>query len=144
MAFRGHSDYSLDAKNRLTVPPRFRGAFSDGVVLAKGLEPCVEIWAPADFDAHTASFLAGLGPLSSERRKLNRFFAGGSFEAELDAAGRVTLNPALIAHAGIAREVVVAGVFDHVEVWARERWLAEQPDLTAEVAEVAEGLGHPS
>lgn len=144
MAFRGHFDYSLDAKNRLNVPPKFRGAFANGVVLAKALEPCVAIWAPADFEAFTDSFLANLNPLSQERRKLTRFFAGGSFDADLDAAGRVTLNPALLAHSGITREAVVVGVVDHLEVWARERWLADQQELSAEVVEIAESLGHPS
>ena len=144
MAFRGHFDYTLDAKNRLNVPPKFRAAFSDGVVLAKWLEPCVAIWTPAAFEGFTESFLPDLNPVSAERRKLTRYFAGNSFDAELDAAGRVTLNPALIAHAGIEKEVVVVGVLDHLEVWARDRWLADQGQLDAEVIEIAEGLGHPS
>ena len=44
MAFRGTFDYSLDAKNRLTIPAKFRTALADGVVLAKGIESCVELW----------------------------------------------------------------------------------------------------
>ena len=144
MEFRGNFDHSLDAKNRLNVPARFRAAFSDGVVLAKWLEPCVAIWTPEGFARFTASFLPDLNPLSSQRRKLTRYLAGNSFDVELDAAGRVTLNPALIAHAGIDREVVVAGVIDHLEVWARERWLAEQGELDAEILQIAESVGHPS
>jgi len=143
MAFRGHFDYSLDAKNRLNVPPKFRAAFSDGVVLAKGLDPCLWVWPPSAFEAFTAQVLGGLNPVSAERRKLTRYVAGSSFDAELDAAGRVTLNPALLEHAGIDREVVVVGVLDYLEVWARDRWLAGQDELSAEVAQIAEGLGHP-
>src|ERR671916_596070 len=101
MAFRGHFDYSLDAKNRLNVPPKFRAAFSDGVVLAKALEPCVGVWTPEGFEAFTSSFLANLNPVSAERRKLTRYFAGGSFDVELDASGRVVLNAPLLTHAGI-------------------------------------------
>src|SRR5918998_4794468 len=101
MAFRGHFDYSLDAKNRLNVPPKFRAAFSDGVVLAKALEPCVAIWTPDGFEAFTSSFLQNLNPVSAERRKLTRYFAGSSFDVELDAAGRVTMNAPLLTHAGI-------------------------------------------
>ena len=144
MAFRGSFDYSLDAKNRLNVPPKFRASFSGGVVLAKALEPCVAIWAPEAFEAFTESFLADLNPVSAERRKLTRYFAGSSFDAELDAAGRVTLNDALLAHARIDREVVVVGVLDHIEVWSRERWAADQGELNAEIVEIAESLGHPS
>ena len=144
LAFRGHFDYSLDAKNRLNVPPKFRAAFSNGVVLAKALEPCVAIWTPEAFERHTDAFLSGLNPLSAERRKLTRFFAGGSFDSELDAAGRVTLNPALLAHGGIKKEVVVVGVIDHLQVWDRDKWLSDQDELNAEIVEIAEGLGHPS
>ena len=144
MAFRGHFNYSLDAKNRLNVPPKFRAAFSDGVVLAKALEPCVAIWTPDGFERFTQSFLPDLNPVSAERRKLTRYFAANSFDAELDAAGRVTLNATLLEHAGIEREVVVAGVLDHLEVWPRERWVADQGELDAEVVQIAESLGHPS
>jgi MraZ protein len=144
MAFRGHFDYSLDAKNRLNVPAKFRAAFSSGVVLAKGLEPCVAVWAPDTFERWTESFLSNLNPVSPERRKLTRYFAGSSFDAELDSAGRVTLNQALIEHAGIQKEVVIVGNLDHLEIWDRDRWNDDQQALNAEVAGIAESLGHPS
>ncbi len=144
MAFRGSYDYSLDAKNRLTVPAKFRAAFSGGVVLVKWLEPCVAVWAPERFERFTESFLSELGPVSRERRKLTRYFAGSSFDTELDSAGRITLNPALLAHAGIEKEVVVVGSIDHLQVWDREKWLADQRELSAEIVEIAESLGHPS
>ena len=144
MAFRGQFDFSLDAKNRLNVPAKFRPAFSGGVVLAKALEPCVAIWAPDAFEAWTESFLAKLNPVSRERRSLTRYFAGNSWDAELDSAGRVTLAAPLLRHAGISKEVVVIGNLDHIEVWARERWQQAQETLDSEVVEIAESLGHPS
>ena len=144
MAFRGHFDYSLDAKNRLNVPPKFRAAFSDGMVLVRGLEPCVWLWPPAAFESFTKQVLAHLNPVSAERRMLTRFVAGQSFDGELDAAGRITVNPPLIEHAGIDKEVVVVGVLDYLEVWSRGRWLAGQDELSAEVEKIVEGLGHPA
>ena len=144
MAFRGHFDYSLDAKKRLNVPPKFRASFSGGLVLAKALEPCVAIWTPDGFEQWTESFLSRLGPLSPERRKLTRFFAGSSFDAELDSAGRVTLNQALLDHASISKELVVVGNLDHLEVWDRDKWIADQRELSDEIVEIAESLGHPS
>ena len=144
MAFRGHFDYSLDAKNRLNVPAKFRAAFSSGVVLAKGLEPCVAVWAPDTFERWTESFLSNLNPVSPERRKLTRYFAGSSFDVELDSAGRVTLNQALLQHAGIQKDVVIVGNLDHLEIWDRERWNEDQQALNAEVTGIAESLGHPS
>ena len=144
MAFRGHYDYSLDAKNRLNVPPKFRAAFSEGVVLVEALEPCVALYTPAAFDAFTDQVLAGRNPLSPEFRKLSRRFVGRTFDTELDAAGRVTLNSRLIEYAGIEKEVVVVGTLDHLEVWERAAWHADQESLNDEVQRIAEGLGDPS
>jgi MraZ protein len=56
----------------------------------------------------------------------------------------VTLPPPLLAHAEIEKEVVVVGVGDHLEVWARQRWQEEQEALDAEIGEVTERLGNPS
>jgi MraZ protein len=144
VAFRGQYDYSLDAKNRLNIPPKFRAAFSDGLVLAKWLEPCITIWTSEGFDALTDTYVADLHPLSEERRKLVRYFTHNSFDAELDSAGRVTLNTRLIEHAEIDRSVVVAGNFDHVEIWDRDRWEADQAGLGPQITELASRLGHAS
>jgi MraZ protein len=144
VAFRGQYDYALDAKNRLNVPPKFRPAFSGGLVLAKWFDPCVTIWTPEGFDQATESYLAGIHPAREDRRRVTRYFTHNSFDAELDSAGRVTLNQRLIDHAGLQREVIVAGSLDHVEVWDRERWEADQEDLGAEVAEIAERFGNAS
>jgi MraZ protein len=144
LAFRGHFEHTLDAKNRLSIPTRFRTAFSSGTVLAKTPEPCVAIWTPETNEAIIERALSGLNPMGAEYRKAQRFFQGNSFEVDLDASGRVTLPGALITHAGIEKDVVVVGVGDHLEVWARQRWQEEQEALDAEIGEVTERLGNPS
>ena len=68
MAFRGTFDYSLDAKNRLTIPAKFRASLSEGVVLAKGIERCVQVWTPSGFEAYTAQRAAGRAPAVRPRR----------------------------------------------------------------------------
>jgi MraZ protein len=144
LAFRGQFDYSLDAKNRVAVPPKFRPAFADGIVLSKWLEPAVSIWVPDEFERWSDSFLSRLNPVGSEHRKLTRFFAGGSFDLTLDSAGRITLNQQLMQYAGISKEVVIVGQLNHLEIWDRDAWNADQESLPNEIAEIAESLGHPS
>ncbi|HEY1360537.1 MAG TPA: division/cell wall cluster transcriptional repressor MraZ [Thermoleophilaceae bacterium] len=144
MAFRGHYEHSLDAKNRLSIPARFRAAFSSGVVLAKDPEPCVAIWPTETHESIIQRALGGLNPMGSQHRKLSRFFQANSWDLDLDATGRVTLPPPLLGHAGVGKEVVVAGVGDHLEVWDRERWNAQQESLDSEIEEVTERLGDPS
>ena len=144
MAFRGHFEYQLDAKNRLTIPAKFRASFSDGLVLARWLDPCVAIFTPDGFESFLDSFLGEIHPLSEKRRKLTRFFSGGSFDVELDSAGRVTLNSQLLEHGEISKDVVVIGNVDHIEVWDRASYASDQTDLPGEVARIAESLGDPS
>jgi MraZ protein len=144
LAFRGHFQHSLDAKNRLSIPARFRATFSSGVVLAQDPETCVAIWPPEKHESIIERALAGQNPMGSSYRRIQRFFQGNSFDVELDSAGRVTLPGSLIKHATIDREVTVVGVGDHLEVWDSERWASQQKDLDAQIEEVTEQLGDPS
>jgi MraZ protein len=143
MAFRGTFDHSLDAKNRLTIPAKFRAALSDGVVLAKGIERCVQVWTPKAFDAYVGEALRGLNPLSEQARKLNRFFAANSLDTELDSAGRVMVPGFLLEHADLRKDVVVTGAGDCLEVWDRGAWADYNKALSDELPDIAAGFGHP-
>ncbi len=144
MAFRGTFEFTLDAKNRLTVPSKFRAAFADGAVLACGLENCGALWRPADFERYTAEARAGMHTLSPEYRQLTRFFSNNAWDVDLDGAGRVILTSTLIEWARLGKEVVVAGSDDCLEIWDRDRHremnaqtLSELPDLTARFGHTA-------
>jgi MraZ protein len=144
LAFRGAFDYTLDAKNRLTVPAKFRAALSEGMVLAKSVDPCVAVWRAEDYERFIAETLQDVNPLSPKRRQLERYLSANSFDAELDGAGRVGIPTKLAEHAGLGKEVVVTGVGRFFEVWDRERWLAYDTTLTAEIPDIAASLGHPA
>lgn len=142
MAFRGHYEHSLDSKDRLTVPARFRAALAGGVVLSAGLDPCVVAFPPESFDRFSESFLAPLNPLGAQGRKLHRFFHGNSFEDRLDSAGRVRIPKHLLDHAGLGGACVVVGIADHFEVWDAGRWAEQEAEMAATVAEAAENLAN--
>jgi MraZ protein len=145
MAFRGHFEQTLDAKNRLNVPAKLRSAFADGIVLMKSHDaPCVAIFTSEGFDSFSDKFLPRLNPMSAQYQKLTRYLAGSSFDMHLDAGGRVTINAVLLAHAGISRDVVLIGAHDRLELWSRERWEKQAEGLPAEIAEIAQDLDHPS
>jgi transcriptional regulator MraZ len=144
MAFRGHYEHSLDAKHRLSIPAKFRAAFSSGVVLAKDADACISVWTAATHESTVERALAGKNPFSPEYKQLQRYFQGNAFDLELDSAGRVTLPAPLLAHAGIEKDVVVTGVGRNLEIWSRERWDEQQQALEQRIGEVTEALGHPS
>ncbi len=146
MAFRGTFDHTLDAKNRLTVPARYRATLAEGVVMAMpvDLEPCVGVWRPEQYERYTERALAELPPLSPRLAELERFFYGSSQDTELDAAGRIMLPVFLAEHAGLTKEVVVVGAGDRLELWDKDRWNEHRPTLLGGVAEITARVDDPS
>jgi MraZ protein len=136
--FRGTFDHTLDAKNRLTVPARYRAALAEGVVLAMpvDLKPCVGVWHPEEYERYSRRALAELPPLSPRRTELERFFYGSSQDADLDAAGRIMVPGFLGEHAKLHKEVVVVGAGDRLELWSRDAWDDHRPALLSGVAEI--------
>ena len=138
----GSYDHTIDDKNRLTLPAKFREAFTDGVVITRGLDGCLYAYRRADWDRLVESRLAPLDPLSPETRRLERFFYSGAAEAELDKQGRVMLPAPLIDHAKLGKEVVVAGVNDRLEIWDRAAWRRELAEVEGSAEDVAERLAN--
>jgi MraZ protein len=134
----GEFEHTIDDKNRLTLPAKFRQALSGGLVITRGMDGCLYCYPQADWERLVESRLAGLDPFSREGRMMNRFFFAGASEAEPDKQGRVML-PATLAK-DLGREVVVAGVRDHLEIWNREAWRDHVKVMEGSAEDVAERL----
>ena len=148
MTFRGTFEHALDAKHRLTIPAKFRGALSSGVVLAPshevevGAARTVAIWTPEAYDAFTSSSLAGLNPFSPKARELKRFFFNASFDTELDAANRVMIPTPLLDYADLQKEVVVTGSGECLEIWDRARYAHNFQEVLTRIPDLAASLGN--
>ena len=136
----GEYEHTIDDKNRLTLPARFRGAFAEGIVVTRGMDGCLYGYASSDWQQVVDSRLASLHPLSKEGRRMQRFFFAGASEGSLDKQGRVGLPAALLQHARLGRDVVVAGVNDHLEIWDRAAWQRELAEVEGSAEDVAERL----
>jgi transcriptional regulator MraZ len=136
----GSYDHTIDDKNRLTLPAKFREAFAGGVFVTRGLDGCLFAYRREDWGRLVESRLATLDPLSPETRRLERFFYAGASESELDKQGRVMIPAQLIEHARLGREVVVAGVNDRLEIWDRAAWRKELAEVEGSAEDVAERL----
>ena len=136
----GAHEHTIDDKNRLTLPAKFRQAFGDGIVVTRGLDGCLYAFRREDWDRLVESRLATLDPLSPEGRRLERFFYSGASETELDKQGRVMVPRELMEHAKLGREVVVAGVKDRLEIWDRAAWRRELAEVEGSAEDVAERL----
>jgi MraZ protein len=136
----GEYEHTIDEKNRLTLPAKFRHTFGDGVVLTRGLDGCVFAYRRADWARLLESRLASLDPLRAETRQLQRHFFAGAAEDTPDKQGRVTMPAHLAKHAKLGREVTVVGVHDHLEIWDRAAWRTELERVEGSAEDVAERL----
>ena len=140
MAFAGTYEHTLDAKNRLSVPTRFRSSLSGSIVLAQDSERCMTVWPKNEYDAETAAILAPLNAGGARYQKIKRFRNANSFDAELDGSGRVGLPGSLIGWAGLDREVTVIGAGDHLEIWDRAAWAGYNDGLADEIKQIQREL----
>ena len=140
----GEYEHTIDDKNRLTLPAKFRGAFEDGIVVTRGVDGCLNAYAPTEWNRLVDANLATLNPFSKEGRQMHRFFFSGAAEAVPDKQGRVSIPSALLEHAKLGRDVVVAGVNDHLEIWDRAAWQRELAEVEGSAEDVAERLAAQS
>lgn len=136
----GEFEHALDDKNRITLPAKFREAFADGVFVARGIDPCLAAYPREDWNRFVQDRLAGLSPFSREARQMSRLLFATAVETELDRQGRIVLPPPLLAHANLEREVVVAGVGDHLELWEPRMWRKELEEVGGSAELVADRL----
>jgi MraZ protein len=114
----GTHSYQLDPKGRLSLPTRFREAFADGAWVTIGQDGCLFAFPRVEWERRADE--VGASPLSDATgRAYARLFFGSSDELKLDGQGRLTLPGRLREAVGIAKDVVVLGVRDRVEIWDR-------------------------
>jgi MraZ protein len=136
----GEYEHTIDDKSRLTLPARFRPAFAQGIVVTRGLDGCLYAYTLETWSRVVESRLGTIDQLSQEGRRIHRHFFSGATETELDRQGRVMIPAALLQHAKLGREVVVAGVHDRLEIWDREAWRRELAEVEGSAENVAERL----
>ena len=135
----GEYEHTIDDKNRLTLPAKFRDAFSEGLVLTRGMDGCLYVYTRAEWD-RLAGTIRGLDPLSPDARTLKRFFFSSASEDAPDKQGRISVPAPLAESARLGREVVVAGVYDHLEIWNRAAWRKQLKLVEGSAEDVAQRL----
>ena len=127
----------MDEKGRLILPAKFRDELSGGVVLTRGLEPCVFVFSAREFDNVQEKIRQA--PLTNKQaRDFMRMFLSGASDDVPDKQGRVTIPPMLRQYAGLGRDLVVIGAGNRAEIWAADAWntyLAANEEPFAQTAE---------
>lgn len=121
----GEFAHTLDDKGRLTVPAKFRGQLSAGLVITKGVDLCLWLF-PMNVWEDVSEKIRKLPLTDPGAREFRRQVFGTASDSMPDKQGRVILPPNLRSYAGIDGEAVIIGLHDHCEIWNPERWRERQ------------------
>ncbi|AZG43697.1 division/cell wall cluster transcriptional repressor MraZ [Gordonia insulae] len=111
----------LDDKGRLTLPAKFRDALAGGVMVTRGQDRSLSVYRAEEFDAIAERTMAA-SRNDPEARAFQRYFFASTDEQRPDGQGRITLSGEHRTYAGLSKECVVIGGFDHLEIWDAQAW----------------------
>ena len=141
--FIGEYAHNIDDKGRLAIPAKFRLSLKNGAVVTKGLDNCLFLYPKKEWQ-DIAGKIAALPFNKSNDRALARHFLAGAMEVDFDSQGRINLPEYLRSFAGLRKKVVVAGLYNRLEVWNESAWQTYRQATEKEsntIAEALEGVG---
>ena len=123
--FYGEFEHAIDRKGRLIIPAKFRQTLNEqhieSLFLTRGLDGCLFLFPESEWRQAESRFKQ-VSFTKAEGRKFNRLFFSGATEVKPDRLGRVLVPRSLKEFAQITDDVVVVGVSNRMEVWAKNRW----------------------
>ncbi len=138
--FIGEYKHTIDDKGRLAIPVKFRGDLAKGAVVTRGLDTSLFLFPKEEWDK-LAQKLASLPLGQSNSRAFARLMLAGAMDVTLDKQGRLVLPEYLREYAGMKKSIVIAGLFNRLELWDADTWDAYKQKTESEVGDIAEQLG---
>src|SRR3990167_7791863 len=117
----GEYKHNLDPKKRFAVPSKFRRELGNKVVITRGLDSCLFLFSVSEWNI-LAEKLSKLPIGKQDTRGFVRLLLSGASEVDLDQLGRVLVPDYLKNYAGLKKKIVVAGLFNRLEIWDEENW----------------------
>jgi MraZ protein len=135
----GQYNYNLDPKKRLTIPTKFRSVLSEGAVITRGIDGCLFLYPQKQWN-ELADKLSKLPLSQSNARSFARVMLAGAMDVKVDSLGRILIPDYLKEYASLNKSVVIAGLYDRIEIWDEDAWKKYGQTTNAQVENMAEGL----
>ena len=141
--FYGEYRHSLDHKNRVLIPSKFREAVKENYVerfyLTRGLEKCIFVFTETDWNLIEQK-LKALPFTRGDARNFARMFFSGAYDVVGDKQGRIVIPQPLLTYANVKKDVVMAGVLNRIEIWDASAWNHFVDESSKSYEELAEKL----
>ncbi|MBT4071872.1 MAG: division/cell wall cluster transcriptional repressor MraZ [Candidatus Magasanikbacteria bacterium] len=138
--FIGEYNHNLDEKGRLAVPKKFRATLAEGAVITRGLDDCLFLYTKEEWNV-LAKKLSELPFSQANARAFARLMLAGAMDVSLDKQGRVVLPEYLRTYADLKKEIIIAGLYNRLEIWDQHTWSEYTSKTEAARNEIAEQLG---
>ncbi len=138
--FIGEYQHNLDEKGRLAIPVKFRSDLAKGAVVTRGLDNSLFLYTREEWEK-LAEKIAQLPLSQANSRAFARLMLSGAMDVKIDKQGRVVLPEYLRQYAGIKKKVVIAGVFNRLEIWDEAKWKKYKMQTEKSSNKIAEEIG---
>jgi len=138
--FIGEYQHTIDPKKRMAMPSKCRVELGKKVVITRGMDKCLFVYPMKTWEK-LAEKLGNMPVGESGTRSFVRLMLAGATDVEVDKQGRVLIPDYLMDYAGLKKEVTVAGLFDRLEIWDKEKWSKYKLKAEKDSDDIAEQLG---
>lgn len=137
--FIGEFEHNIDKKGRIIIPASFRKELGDFVYVTKGTDGCLNIYDNEQW-SEILTKLNNLPTTKRDSRIYIRKVSANSKKCEFDEQGRILLPSKLITYANLAKKCVIIGAINHLEIWDKDKWDAEDATTDEIFEDIAESL----
>ena len=120
ISFTGEYHNSLDQKNRLNIPAKFRKVLDPvndrTFVLTRGFDPCLILYPLEDW-SQVEDQLKKLSSIRGRHRNFVRSVTRFATSVQYDSQGRIQIPDILLDYSGIQKETIIIGMINKIEIW---------------------------
>ena len=132
--FIGEYSHTIDEKSRLAIPIKFRAELAKGAVVTKGLDGCLFLYTSIEWQK-LVDKLNNMPISQKNARAFSRLILAGAMDVGLDKQGRIVLPKYLMDYAKMNHSVIIAGLFNRLEIWDAKVW-QEYKQVTEKESEI--------
>tara|TARA_B110000014_G_scaffold261522_1_gene253404 strand:- start:5733 stop:6191 length:459 start_codon:yes stop_codon:yes gene_type:complete len=121
ISFTGEFNNTIDQKNRLSIPAKYRKALSpvnhSTFVLTRGFDKCLILY-PLNEWKKVESQLGTLSSIKIKHRSFVRSIVRCAIHLKYDSQGRIAIPDSLLEYAKIEKNVTIIGMIQKIEIWS--------------------------
>ena|ERR1700681_2416762 len=140
--YAGEFRHSIDEKNRITIPSRWRGTKGeDLIILPEALHQYLLVMSPEEFAWMSAQAQLEPSVSARDRRVFLRQLHSRAQHGASDKQGRLVLPEELCQQLGLKGEVALVGGRGRFEIWNLQRWKRAHEEEAPTYRHVANVIG---